>query len=167
MKVAEFLSVLKNNQEKELVFEYKPTKFVGENYHITEIKSVTINSVDCGGKANSWQETVVQLWENPEEKGKRNYLKTEKALQIFDRVAVISPLLNATAIKFEYGNETFHTAQLNTFDFEITNEQLIVKLHSATTGCKANDVCGIEEETTQKELKNTNSCASVSTPACC
>ena len=92
MNTQTFLNTLNANLNKELLFEYAPDKFVNANYHITEIKNLIIDSVDCGGKANTWKETIVQLWENPLEIGKRSYITTTKAVEIFDRVNSIKPL---------------------------------------------------------------------------
>ena len=150
MKTKDFINHLELHLEKELIFEYAPTKWVGANYHITEIKNTSIDAVDCGGRSESWQETVIQLWESPKEKGKRTYLKVQKAIDIFNRVHHIKPLLLETPIKFEYGNETFHTAQLEVADIVLQDKQLIVKLHSYKTDCKAKDLCVPTEQILEK-----------------
>jgi hypothetical protein len=137
MNTQTFLNILKNNLNKELLFEYAPDKFVSANYHITEIKNLTIDAVDCGGKANSWKETVVQLWENPLEIGKRRYMTTTKAVEIFDRVNSINPLLLNTLVKIEYGNRSFHTAHLKVHSIGENDQSIIVKLHADSTQCKA------------------------------
>ena len=63
MKTNEFLSVLKENTTKSLVFEYAPGRLVGANYHITEVKNITIDSVDCGSGTDFWKETIIfQEW---------------------------------------------------------------------------------------------------------
>ncbi len=61
MKTDEFLSLLKEHPYKNLRFEYALGKQVGANYHITEIKNVTIDSVDCGGESDFWKETIAAL----------------------------------------------------------------------------------------------------------
>ena len=162
MKTKDFLNKLEQHLEKELIFEYAPTKWVGANYHITEIKNTSINAVDCGGRSDSWQETVVQLWESPKEKGKRTYLKVQKALNIFNRVHGIQPLLLDTIIKFEYGNETFHAAQLEVTDVVAQENKLMVKLHNYKTDCKAKELCVTESKVLEKA---TNSCDPAS--GCC
>jgi len=143
MNTQTFLNKLKNNLKKELLFEYAPEKFVRANYHITEIKNVTIESTDCGGKTNAWEETIVQLWENPLEIGKRSYMTATKAVEIFDRVDSIKPLVLHTEIKIEYGNSSFHTASLVIQSIAVNDKSIIVKLHADSTQCKApaKDVC--------------------------
>ena len=70
MNTQNLLQILEENPNKELLFEYKEGQFVGANYHITEVKNTTIKSVDCGGRSDGWNETIIQLWESPKEIGK-------------------------------------------------------------------------------------------------
>ena len=148
MNTQTFLNILKNNLNKELLFEYAPDKFVSANYHITEIKNLIVDAVDCGGKANSWKETVVQLWENPLEIKKSRYMTTTKAVEIFDRVNSINPLLLDTPVKIEYGNSTFHTANLIVHSIAENDQSIIVKLHADSTQCKAasTNICCTKED---------------------
>ena len=146
MKTKEFLSVLKENEYKSLKFEYAPKKLVGANYHITEVKHIQIDSVDCGGKTDAWKETIIQLWESPKEIEKREFMKVDKALSILDKVGKMRSYDYEAEVKIEYSNATFHTAQLFVNDFEINDDSLIVKLSVEDTRCKANDICGIPEK---------------------
>ncbi len=155
MKTDEFLELLREHQEKELLFEYQTDKLVGANYHITEVKNIVVDSVDCGARTDSWNETVVQLWESPAEIGKREYMTSFKALRILKKVNRMKPMDSQAEIRFEYGNETFHTAQLFVNDFETSERQLRLKLAVQKTDCKAKETCGIPET------------ASVVAEACC
>ncbi len=142
MQTKEFLSLLKANSDKSLLFEYSTGQLVGANYHITEVKNVTIDTVDCGSGTNFWKETVVQLWESPSEKGKREYLSVYKALAILKKVDGIKPMDLDTELKFEYGNTDFHTAQLFVSGHTIDDDQLRIELAVEKTDCKAKETCG-------------------------
>ena len=146
MKTQELFNVLNRHKDKALLFEYAQNKFVGANYHITEVKHTSIDSVDCGGKTDDWKETVIQLWESPSEFGKRNFMKVNKALSIFERVGDMKPYALDAEVKFEYSNETFNTAQLFVIDFEIRGDNLIIKLAIEKTDCKAKGTCCVEEK---------------------
>jgi len=153
MKTSEFLSLLKQHQDKSLLFEYSNEQYVGANYHITEVKNITVDSVDCGAGTDFWKETIVQLWESPKEKDKREFMSVYKALGILKRVDGIKPMEQTAEIKFEYSNETFHTAQLFVNDYVLDNRSLIIKLSVEKTDCKAKETCGVitTEETEEKE----------------
>lgn len=151
MKTQEFLNILKDHQNKSLLFEYTTGKLVAANYHITEVKNIVIESVDCGARTDAWNETIIQLWESPSEKGKKEYLTTNKALSILNKVDKMRSMDKEAEVKFEYSNPDFHTAQLFVNDYEITNDNLIVKLAIEKTDCKAKEVCGVPESATVSE----------------
>ncbi len=65
---------------------------MGANYHLTEVKNITVDSVDCGAGTDFWKETIVQLWESPSELDKTRYMSVSKALQILNRVNGIKPM---------------------------------------------------------------------------
>jgi len=143
MKTQEFLNVLKENDQKALLFEYKENKFAGTNYHLTEVKNVTFETVDCGGKVNDWKETHIQLWESPTEVGKEYYITTDKAAEILERVNGIRPLWLETEVKVEFGNAEFHTSVLSIDGVISDANRLIVKLFTNETQCKAQEICGV------------------------
>ena len=161
MKTQEFLETLQNHQDKSLLFEYAPNQLVAANYHITEVKHITVDSVDCGAQTDSWKETIIQLWESPLELGKTEFMSTFKALAILKKVGKMKTYVTDAEVKFEYGNATFHTAQLFVNDFEIRGTNLIVKLGITKTDCKAKELCGVPEE----PAENTSNCSPNS--GCC
>ncbi|MDH7447510.1 DUF6428 family protein [Aquimarina sp. 2201CG14-23] len=145
MNTSEFISLLGEHQDKSLLFEYAPGMLVGANYHITEVKHVSIDAVDCGAGTDSWKETIIQLWESPSELGKRDYLSTYKALGILKKVGQMKEYSMDAPVKIEYGNTMFHTAHLHISNFEIKEGQLILKLTVQPTDCKAKETCGVPE----------------------
>jgi len=145
MKTAEFFELLENNKDKSLTFSYAPSKWVGANYHITEVKHVKIDSVDCGSGTDQWNETIVQLWESPSEMDKTEFMSVYKALGILKKVHKMKPFDMAAELKLEYSNANFHTAQLFVNEHESTASQLRFYLAVEKTDCKAKETCGIPE----------------------
>ncbi|WP_111308965.1 DUF6428 family protein [Confluentibacter sediminis] len=158
MKTLELFKVLEQNQDKSLLFEYAANQFVGANYHITEVKHIRVDSVDCGSQTDSWKETIIQLWESPNELGKMDYLSVYKALGILKKVGKMKPYDLDAEVKFEYGNAKFHTAQLFVNDFEIEDKRLIFKLAIEKTQCKASDICGVSK--VLETVENNEPCCS-------
>ena len=146
MNTQEFFTVLEEHKDKSLLFEYAPNLLVGANYHITEVKHVAIDAVDCGSQTDAWKETIVQLWESPNEIGKTEYMSVYKAMAILKKVGKMKPYTLDAEVKFEYSNVTFNTAQLFVDDFEISDNNLIVKLAIEKTDCKAKSTCGVSTE---------------------
>jgi hypothetical protein len=62
MKTREFIEALRNSGDKELIFANANEQTIHAGYHLTEIKAASFETVDCGGKVNHWNETILQLW---------------------------------------------------------------------------------------------------------
>lgn len=162
MNTSDFITLLAEHQDKSLLFEYAPGMLVGTNYHITEVKHLTIDSVDCGAGTDSWKETIIQLWESPSELGKPDFMNAYKALGILKKVGQMKAYEMDAPVKIEYGNAMFHATQLHITDFDIKDAQLIIKLAVQPTDCKAKDICGVPET---EAASQANSCAPGS--GCC
>ena len=148
MNTQELLNLLIEHQDKSLLFEYSKNAFVGTNYHITEVKNITVDAVDCGSGTDYWKETVIQLWESPGELGKTEFMSAQKAYAILSKVHRIKPMELTAEVKFEYSNSSFHTAQMFVTDFTLNNKQLILNLSINKTDCKAKEACAtpVEDE---------------------
>jgi len=145
MKIKDIFELFKEHQGKSLLFEYNTNELVKANYHITEVKHVRIDSVDCGSQIDNWNETVIQLWESPEELKKSQFMSVYKALSLLKKVGKLKPFDLESEVKFEYGNATFHTAQLFVNNYGVFENNLILKLSVEKTDCKAKNICGIQD----------------------
>ncbi len=103
MDTQTFLDELQNyDKGRALVFNLG-TRIVAPGYHITEVKAVTVQSMDCGGRANAWNETVVQLW-SPGARPDEGYMTVGKFLGIYGSVASSMPIDGEAVLRFEYGD---------------------------------------------------------------
>jgi hypothetical protein len=95
-------------------------------------------------------------------------MQVSKAMSIIDLVEKTLPLNPNSIVKIEFGNDLFETRQMHPQDFEIINDELIVKLIADKTQCKAigrGETCG----TPKQKIKITdlqNSCCSPDTGCC-
>lgn len=163
MTTQELLTTLKEHQDKSLLFQYAPGQLVGANYHITEVKHITVDSVDCGARTDAWKETIIQLWESPSEIEKTEFMSCYKALGILNKVGKMRPYTETSEVRFEYSNSMFHTAQLFVTGIEVHGSNLMFNLATQKTACKAEDICGVPEPATTQTSEN--SCAPGS--GCC
>ena len=161
MSTNELMNLLNEHPDKSLLFEYEKDAFVGANYHITEVKNVTVDAVDCGSGTDYWKETVIQLWESPNEIDKIEFMTVSKALAILNKVHRIKPMELSAEVKFEYSNSTFHTAQLFVTDHTFNGDQLVLKLSVKQTDCKAKESCAPVSES-----KESQACCEPSTGCC-
>ncbi len=158
MKTSQFLKILLANPTKELVFEYRPGQYVPKAFHITEVKNLFIESVDCGGNPSSDRQTVVQLWATDSEKADRA-MDAAKATKIFGIVESKKPLTADAQILFEYGNETTPTSVYDIEEVAEENDQLLIQLYVPPTQCKPRELL--------KKMAQEGSCCEPETAICC
>ena len=139
MNTESFLKTLRENKEKALYFEYEAGVFVPISYHITEVKNAHFDSVDCGGVAHDYRQTIVQLWVDPKEKVE-TAMEVEKALHIFDRVNSIKPINLETEIFFEYGYQSLKTSVYKVSQVKVEAERVVIALDVPPPSCKPRDL---------------------------
>lgn len=162
MNTQDFLELLQSHKEKQLHFSYASGQYIAEDYHMTEIKNIRVQGVNCGAKLEEWHETLVQLLDAPEQKNIS--MRCLKAIGILKKSDHILPLVANALIKFEYGNSTFHTAQLDVKAYTVEENRLVIHLKPSVTLCKAPEACGLPENA--EEVAESTSCCSPKNGCC-
>ena len=157
MKTGEFISELHRAPINLLIFVDLDGHAVHRGYHLTELKAVSLHTVDCGGQTNQWQETIAQLWvpSDPDPV----YMTVGKFLKIFDKVGGMIPLNLDTEIRIEYGDDNFFPSTYHVDS--VAQEQGVtrVSLVPSATTCKARD--------RRIALLKTDSCCANAIAPCC
>lgn len=133
-----FLNALEAHKDLPLVFHLGNGKVVPVGYHVTEIKAVTFETVDCGGQTNTWKDTIVQLW-RPEAEKDDQYMTAGKFLRIYGQVASRVNVQGHAEIKFEYGDDGQPAVHFEVSDLRLADGQLQVHLDWVGVRCKAAD----------------------------
>src|SRR4029453_4109758 len=111
MKTNEFISTLRAAPSNQLIFAGLDGHAVPSVFHLTYLKAVSFETVDCGGRTNRWQETIVQLWVPSHADGE--YMTNAKFLKIFDKVNGMIALDFDAEIRVEYGAKIFFHSTIN------------------------------------------------------
>lgn len=140
MKTQKFFQILKENQNKTLEFEYPTSDLLNlqllpPTYHITEVKNHKIDSVDCGGREHSFNETVTQLWVNEKEELRRPWT-AGKALSIYQKVDKVRPIDQSTDMLFEYGIKSLQRIIYGIGNVIVQNDSVRIQLSNLPTMCK-------------------------------
>ena len=135
MQTHEFLSLLERHPNKEIIFEYAEGQFVPNAYHITEVKNVHIESVDCGGRPDEYFQTVVQLWIGETVEQERA-MTAEKAMKIFNIVDKMKPMRRDTELFFEYGYGDLRTSNYQVQNVVNLADKIVLQMYVAPTVCK-------------------------------
>src|SRR5438477_734995 len=105
MKTNEFIAELRRVPQNQLIFVDGNGHAVHSGYHLTELKAASLDTVDCGGQKNRWNETIVQLWV-PQE-ADDDFMTAGKFLGIYDKVGGMIAIEPDAEIRIEYGDENF------------------------------------------------------------
>jgi uncharacterized protein DUF6428 len=137
MKTNEFISTLRTTPQNQLIFSDGDGHAVPGGYHLTELKSASFDTVDCGGQVNRWRETIVQLWVPPNPAD--DYMTAAKFLKIFDQVRGMIPLNLDAEIRVEYGDENLFPSTYHVRSVTRDENATHVLLEPPATTCKARD----------------------------
>jgi hypothetical protein len=146
MKTQQFIDVLRQSPKKKLIFVNAEGATIHTGYHLTELKAAALDTVDCGGQKNRWNETIVQLWVPGETDDE--FMSARKFLSIYDQVSGMISLDAEAEIRFEYGDENFFPSNYGV-DAVIQDDTTVsVELRPPGTTCKARDrrVAGVATE---------------------
>jgi hypothetical protein len=137
--IKEFLNTLRAvKSDQKIVFQLDKERLVAAGYHVTEVKAVIYNTMDCGGVADKWDETVVQLW-NPSDEPERDDMKVGKFLAIYDQVAEHAPVSDDSELRFEYGDDHRPAIAYHVERLESKGSLILVELRAPAVTCKARD----------------------------
>jgi N-acetylglutamate synthase-like GNAT family acetyltransferase len=138
-----FTATLRAHTQLPLEFWLNGALLIGPGYHVTEVKAVTIEAMDCGGKANAWRETVIQLMDGNAEEAKAGFMTNRKFLAIYNRVTSKIPVRDEAEVRFEYGNASIPAMQYHVTGTEVQLERIVIHLQTPGVQCKAGDACGL------------------------
>jgi hypothetical protein len=135
----DFLEQLAAHPHATLEFALNGQTLVPRGYHVTEVKAVLVEAMDCGGQADTWRETVVQLADGSREDAARGFMSVEKFLSIYGKVAAAVPVRGTAELRFEYGNAARGAMQFFVGDIARSGDHVAVTLLEPGVTCKAND----------------------------
>jgi hypothetical protein len=135
MRYAEFAAALERHPGTSLVFDF-PHGRVRPGYHITELLSAAIRSVDCGGNPSAWHEAVLQLVE-PAGGADRAWLSAAKASGILKKAAPAAPVPDDAELLVELRPEGADAARRYAMGpCSLEDGLLVFRAAGAGTQCK-------------------------------
>ncbi len=139
MKTSELLYKLQK-ADRALRFKLNDGQILNGDLHITEIKNVQVESTDCGGYNHTYNETIIQLWQN-ERSGKTAIWNTAKVLEIVDVVERKMSLNGDTELLIEFGNSSYRTSVHGVKWIE-NEDEVTIELLPTYTQCKPASLVG-------------------------
>lgn len=136
MKTSEFLDALRSRPELPLEFSTAAGS-VPAGYHLTEVKRVAHDTVDCGSKAHSWTENHFELWAPADAGPGRTAMRAGKFLSIVEKVRPTLSLDEGAEVRV-FGSVGGGPDQLHTVtSIETGADSISVHLEPVSAQCKA------------------------------
>ncbi|MFD2533207.1 DUF6428 family protein [Gracilimonas halophila] len=135
MNTQTFINTLVSNNSKELSFILPDDTRLSGDLHITEVQNHKVDSVDCGGNAHQYDETVVQLSINESSNNIAEW-RTEKALKIFEIVGKKIEYKDDAELFIEFGDSSHPTIRYSVGRIVETSQDVTVMLTVKPTVCK-------------------------------
>lgn len=142
----EFLNALSAHADAPLHFVHAEFS-VPAGFHLTEVKALAIEAMDCGGQAEQWYETHFQLWqpqlqpqaaEQLQSGDASQSLSASKFSQIVERVRPAVPLRHGAQVRVEWGDAGRPAVAYPVSGVHLEGGTLSVHLYSPQVACKAN-----------------------------
>jgi hypothetical protein len=138
MNTAAFLTALRAQPTLALVFR-AGGRLVNPGYHLTELKRVAYETMDCGGLTHRWSETQFEIWVPPLSGvlPARDHMPAAKFLAIVDRVERTLPLDGEAPARIHAAFDGQPAALYDIANVTAAEGQLWIELTPDRTRCKA------------------------------
>ncbi|CAN7355585.1 DUF6428 family protein [Bosea sp. LjRoot90] len=128
------LDSLEPHASKPLVLEYAE-RTIQPGYHVTEIKAGSFVTLDCGGNPDRWQETILQVEDQPSRDG-HGYMLAGKFRAILDQVAARIALAAEARLTFEVGTSGEAMRVFDVAAIQPQADRVILRLEARSAICK-------------------------------
>ena len=138
MNTSAFLHALRSHADLPVVFQ-SGREIVPPGYHLTEVKRVSYETMDCGALTHRWFESQFELWTPAatEPNSNRGHMAAAKFLKIVDRVEAQLPLSRDAVARVHTSFAGGPAALHDIAAVEVRDGQLWVELTPDRTRCKA------------------------------
>jgi hypothetical protein len=138
MKTSPFVTALRSHPNLPLVFR-AGRETVAPGYHLTEVKRVAYETIDCGAVAHRWSESQFEIWSPSLAKitPGHGHMPAGKFLSILDRVSGELPLNGDATVRI---HTSFARQPAALYEIEAVNEadgKLWIELSPDKARCKA------------------------------
>lgn len=148
MNTSEFLDALRARPELPLAFSTE-NGTVPAAYHLTEVKRVSHDSVDCGSTAHRWTENHFELWAPRAAEGDQPPMRAGKFLSIVEKVRRTLSLDDRAEARV-FGRVAGGADQLHGItSVESGGRSIIVHLEPVSAQCKARDRSEVAQDETR------------------
>lgn len=114
-----------------LIFSYEGGE-IGAGYHVTEIKSAHIKSIDCGRRISEWDEMLIQLLDGQ----KGQHMIASKFVSIVEHSSKVLGSLETKPVYFEFALKNLGLELFSLERIEVIEDRILARLTPNRAMCK-------------------------------
>ncbi len=114
-----------------LIFTFEGGE-IGGGYHVTEIKTSNITSIDCGGQISEWSEVAIQLLDGQ----KGQHMKASKLVSIIEHSLGCLERLGDKPLYFEFAPQNIGLQLFSLEKIDVSSDRISVRLMERRAICK-------------------------------
>ncbi|WEX11049.1 DUF6428 family protein [Chelativorans sp. AA-79] len=156
--VDQLLAALAEHDSKPLVIDYAGRR-VQPGYHVTEVKAGSFVTLDCGGRPDAWQETVLQVEDMPAREEGQTFMSVGKFRGILAKVDSQIQLQAGARMTFEVSRPDEPMQIFDVAGVALEGDAAVLKLAPRPAICKPRHRA--------REDTVTSCCAPASSGKCC
>lgn len=134
LSIDALVSTLSRNPTLPVVFTQNEHT-ISPGYHITEVKTAVVNSLDCGQGTDQWRELVIQLLDGKAD-STGTFMRSETMMNILNKALNIEQSVDNMDLYFEFtpGNAALQKSSISAIDIE--NNTITIALAATSAQCK-------------------------------
>jgi hypothetical protein len=133
--LTQMLAALAPHEDKALIFAYGSGDEIRAGYHLTEVKAGSFVTLDCGGNADAWQETILQVEDIPPEEGS-TFMRVGKFRSILAQVDRKVRLDGAARVTIEVSRPDEAMKVYDVAAIDVEGDRAVVQLGERPAICK-------------------------------
>lgn len=134
INIATLTNAMRDNSDLPVIFTLNGQS-ISPGYHITEVKNVAVQSLDCGMGTDQWHEWVIQLLDG-NANSKSGYMPARKFVSILDKALEDNQQNEHTELYFEFAPGNAALQKLSVENIGIVDDSVSVSLSGTTAQCK-------------------------------
>jgi len=132
--ISDLLSALRSSPDLPVIFTLNHHT-IHPGYHITEVKSSVVHSLDCGAGEDQWRELVIELLDGSSA-ALTEHMSSRKMLGILEKALDTMQNDDSTKLYFEFSPENAALLKSSVSTMQRVDSTLIIALKPITAQCK-------------------------------
>lgn len=128
------ITTLSANPDLPVIFTQNE-RAISPGYHITEVKTAVVDSLDCGKGTDQWHELVIQLLDGKADSS-NTHMQSATMMSILNQALDTTQVDDSTHLYFEFAPNNVALQKSTVSRIEMVNNTITITLAATSAQCK-------------------------------